>query len=80
MSNLRQDIDLLMQAPMLIKVAREIVKILPKGKDRDQVIRQVQDIKSKLIALDVHLQDIEWSLTEKQLNKKIEQQNKSDSV
>lgn len=67
--NLREQVDLLYDAPVLIKLAKEIIQYLPKGEDRDTVIKAMLNVKKSLIDLDVILQDIEWGMLQYELNK-----------
>ena len=67
---LREDIDLLYQAPQVIKLAREAIDNLPKGsKSRAKVIKQVKALRAALISLDVLCQDIEWAISERDMKR-----------
>lgn len=64
------DLEILQQAPMLIKLAKEIIQYLPKGEERDSLIKILLDVKRDLIKLDVCIQDIEWSIAQREMEKK----------
>jgi len=60
-------VDLLEQGPMLIRLAKEMISYLPKGSARDELIRNLLDVRKSLINLDVCLQDIEWAISQFQV-------------
>lgn len=67
--------SILLDSHIIIAVAKEAIKYLPKGETRDELIKRVLDVRHKLIDLDVYLQDLEWSITEKELNKRENETN-----
>ena len=53
-----------------------MVEFLPKGKQRDALIRDMTNVKRSLINLDVRLQDIEWSINQYYVDKKMKEEDK----
>lgn len=72
MSEQKHDITILSEAPFLIRLAREMTQYLPRGTERDNLVRQLLKVKKELIDLDVFLQDLEWSILQKQLDSEID--------
>lgn len=66
----------LSEAPQIIKLAKQMVEFLPKGKQRDALIRDMTNVKRSLINLDVRLQDIEWSINQYYVDKKMKEEDK----
>jgi len=65
---IRKDIDVLYQIPQVLRQARLVCDALPNGsKSRENVIRSIQQLRRDLIQLDVVCQDIEWSMTSRNL-------------
>lgn len=64
-----ESLKILTEAPLLIKLSKEIIQHLPKGKERDALIKNLLNVKRSLIDLDVCLQDIEWGILQKQMDK-----------
>ena len=64
---IRQDIDVLYQIPAIIRQVHSVCEVLPKGKVRTKLINQVKKLRKELIQLDVVCQDIEWSMTDRNL-------------
>ena len=71
-------IETLEEAPQVIRLAKSMVEFLPKGKVKDALIRDTTKVKRALIALDVRLQDIEWSINSYYVNKEMEEKNKTN--
>lgn len=70
---LRQDIDVLYQAPALIRQVQRVCDILPhKSSARKKLITQVRQLRKQLINLDVVCQDIEWSVSDRNLRQQEE--------
>ena len=67
-------IDVLIEAPDIIKLAKQMVEFLPKGKSRDALIKDMTKVKKALIALDVRCQDIEWSIAHYQISKAMKEE------
>jgi hypothetical protein len=63
----REVIQMLEEAPMLIRLAKEMIAFLPKGNAKDDLIKNLLNVKKSLINLDVCLQDIEWSISRYQV-------------
>tara|TARA_B100000686_G_scaffold349630_1_gene443485 strand:+ start:4849 stop:5142 length:294 start_codon:yes stop_codon:yes gene_type:complete len=64
---IRKDVDALYQSHEILRQAHVVVDILPKGKARNKIIKQVHTLRKELIKLDVVCQDIEWSMTARNL-------------
>lgn len=65
---IRQDVDILYQAPETIRQASLVCEALPlKSKARSLIISQVKKLRKQLISLDVLCQDIEWSMSQRNL-------------
>ena len=64
---INQDIDVLYQIPAVIRQVHTVCSVLPKGKTRTKLIQQVRKLRRELIQLDVVCQDIEWSLSQRNL-------------
>lgn len=60
-------IDMLENAPLIIKLAKEMIAYLPKSATRDELVKNLLSVKHALIDLDVCLQDIEWSINQYQV-------------
>mgnify|MGYP001342438677 CR=1 FL=1 len=65
---IRTDIDILYQIPQVLKQVKLVCDVLPNGsKNREKIIRCVRQLRKDLINLDVVCQDIEWSMTSRNL-------------
>lgn len=65
---INQDIDILYQVPQTIRQAVLVCENLPlKSKARQKIIKQVRRLRKELIQLDVVCQDIEWSMSQRNL-------------
>ena len=62
--------NLVFQVPELIKIARIIYEDLPVGHPGRKAIRKlIERLRIDLTNLDVVCQDLEWSITQKKINK-----------
>lgn len=55
--------------PEIIRLAKEVLKSMPKGEERDNLIRIMQNLKHDLIDLDVYLQDLQLTLNYRDLTR-----------
>ncbi|MGB1858103.1 MAG: hypothetical protein ACPHS0_16890, partial [bacterium] len=62
------DIDILYQIPQTLRQVKTVCDVLPtKSKVREKLIKEVRKLRKQLINLDVVCQDIEWSMTDRNL-------------
>lgn len=65
---INKDIDALYQIPQIIRQAMIVYESLPqKSKARQKIVKQVRQLRRELIKLDVVCQDIEWSMSQRNL-------------
>jgi hypothetical protein len=73
----KEIIGMLEEAPMLIRLAKEMIAYLPKGNAKNELIRNLIKVKKSLISLDVCLQDIEWSISRYQVLESMKNDDKN---
>jgi Ni,Fe-hydrogenase III large subunit len=62
------DIDILYQIPQTLRQVKTVCAVLPpKSKVLEKLVKEVQKLRNQLINLDVVCQDIEWSMTDRNL-------------
>ena len=65
---IKTDVDILFQVPQTVSQAVLVCENLPAtSKARSRIIKQVRRLRRELIQLDVVCQDIEWSMTARNL-------------
>tara|TARA_B000000565_G_scaffold234506_1_gene194928 strand:+ start:272 stop:568 length:297 start_codon:yes stop_codon:yes gene_type:complete len=65
---INKDIDALYQIPQIIRQAMLVYESLPpKSKARQKIVKLVRKLRKELINLDVVCQDIEWSISQRNL-------------
>lgn len=68
---MKHDITILKKVPFIINMAKEMIKILPRGKEKDKLVKQILKIKKDIIDLDVLVQDNEWGILETHLKREM---------
>ena len=57
----------LVDSEKVFRLANELYKKLPKGKDADLLAKAIKDAKQEMIKLDVLLEDISWDISAQQM-------------
>ena len=57
----------LVDSEKVFRLANELYKKLPKGKDADLLAKAIKDAKQEMIKLDVLLEDLSWDIAAQQM-------------
>tara|TARA_Y100000034_G_C6807855_1_gene362882 strand:- start:10 stop:249 length:240 start_codon:yes stop_codon:yes gene_type:complete len=68
---IKREVGLLKDVPMLIQLAAQVYDNLPKNhKGRVAIVKQIDKLRSDLIRLDVVCQDLEWAILQSEVREK----------